>query len=166
LQTFLPYADYHKSAHCLDRQRLGKQRVECLQILKALLLGTGWVNHPATLMWKNHEHALAEYALVVCGEWMNRSYQDTCTLKIVQLMIDNIDKDFVHVLEHGNIKYPAWLGDERLHKSHRTALLCKDYVHYCSFGWDEAEPIPLYYEYFWPTLSADYGGTGDGILRK
>lgn len=36
MQTFLPYPSGVKSARVLDRQRLGKQRVECLQILAAL----------------------------------------------------------------------------------------------------------------------------------
>lgn len=39
MQTFLPYADFAESAQCLDNKRLGKQRVECLQILNALARG-------------------------------------------------------------------------------------------------------------------------------
>jgi len=36
MQTFLPYQNFTKSAQCLDRQRLGKQRVEAWQILQAI----------------------------------------------------------------------------------------------------------------------------------
>lgn len=36
MQTFLPYADFDASAASLDTQRLGKQRVENLQIMQAL----------------------------------------------------------------------------------------------------------------------------------
>ena len=36
MQTFLPYADLRDSVVCLDNKRLGKQRVECLQILNVL----------------------------------------------------------------------------------------------------------------------------------
>ena len=32
MQTFLPYQNFIKSAKCLDYKRLGKQRVEALQI--------------------------------------------------------------------------------------------------------------------------------------
>ena len=32
MQTFLPYADFQRSAQVLDYKRLGKQRVEALQI--------------------------------------------------------------------------------------------------------------------------------------
>lgn len=37
LQTFLPYSDFEDSVASLDRQRLGKQRVETLQIMQTLL---------------------------------------------------------------------------------------------------------------------------------
>ena len=33
MQTFLPYPDFARSARVLDRKRLGKQRVETLQVL-------------------------------------------------------------------------------------------------------------------------------------
>lgn len=42
MQTFLPYPDFTKSARVLDNKRLGKQRVECLQILKTLSNGP-WI---------------------------------------------------------------------------------------------------------------------------
>ena len=66
MQTFLPYPDFKQSAACLDYRRLGKQRVEGVQILKAILGEKslndkpykGWLNHPATLMWKPYPIAL------------------------------------------------------------------------------------------------------------
>ena len=36
MQTFLPYPDFARSAQALDMRRLGKQRVEVLQILGTL----------------------------------------------------------------------------------------------------------------------------------
>lgn len=39
MQTFLPYPLYSLSARCLDDKRLGKQRVECLQLLNVLEIG-------------------------------------------------------------------------------------------------------------------------------
>ncbi len=58
MQTFLPYEDFTLSAQCLDYRRLGKQRVEALQIFNALTGAStkdgreyrGWINHPATKM--------------------------------------------------------------------------------------------------------------------
>lgn len=73
MQTFLPYEDYSWSAAVLDRQRLGKQRVEVMQILRALAGETiGWKNHPAVRMWRGSEYALIVYGLAVCHEWVGR----------------------------------------------------------------------------------------------
>ena len=36
MQTFLPYADFERSAKSLDYKRLGKQRVEAMQLIKAI----------------------------------------------------------------------------------------------------------------------------------
>lgn len=38
MQTFLPYPDFRQSAKVLDRARLGKQRVECLQLARAIAM--------------------------------------------------------------------------------------------------------------------------------
>ena len=51
VQTFLPYADFARSAAVLDRTRLGKQRVEAIQVVRALTIPTyGWRHHPAALI--------------------------------------------------------------------------------------------------------------------
>lgn len=78
MQTFLPYPSFTESAKVLDMKRLGKQRVECKQIINALE-GTskGWQNHPAAIMWRGYLPALAEYGLVICEEWVSRGYKDT-----------------------------------------------------------------------------------------
>ena len=36
MQTFLPYRGFTESARVLDTRRLGKQRVETIQVLRAL----------------------------------------------------------------------------------------------------------------------------------
>lgn len=78
MNTLLPYRDFTQSAACLDRQRLGKQRVEVLQILRALNgETTAWRNHPAVRMWEGHVPSLVCYGVAVCREWIGRGYKDT-----------------------------------------------------------------------------------------
>lgn len=138
MQTFLPYDDFVKSASVLDWRRLGKQRVETLQILNALTdPNYGWQNHPAVLMWKGSEQCLVEYGLTICSEWIDRGYNDTCYDKI-----DAFWRDYYHE--------PEWLGDERFHRAHRSVLLQKDYEYYSKY-FDE----PLDIEYWWPTKETD-----------
>jgi len=135
MQTFLPYNDFTKSAKVLDRQRLGKQRVEVLQLLKALNGETkGWVNHPATKMWRGYENCLVVYGLSICTEWIERGYKDTCFAKILAY------RDY-----NTAIVVPPWLGREDFHESHRSNLLRKDPDHYYKFGWTE----PTNLEYVW-----------------
>lgn len=138
MQTFLPYSDFTASANTLDRLRLGKQRVEVLQILQTLR-GTakngGWKNHPAVKMWKGYENALVVYGAAVCDVWKSRGYQDTCSEKIAALY----DKSAESIM-------PPWLGDEQLHASHRSNLLRKNPSHYGQFKWVERDDLP----YIWP----------------
>src|SRR4051812_38850078 len=86
LQTFLPYADFAASAAVLDDRRLGKQRVETLQILRALVFPSykGWKNHPATRMWRGFTPALVAYGLDVCAEWSRRGRADAVAQTLVE----------------------------------------------------------------------------------
>lgn len=136
MQTFLPYPDYRESAKVLDNRRLGKQRVEVLQILNAIQDPNrrGWQNHPCTRMWRAHVPALIEYGVAICDEWIQRGFRDTVREKLLS-RLDN----------GASPEPPAWLGDPELHASHRSRLLQKDFEHYRQFGW--TEPVM---EYIWP----------------
>lgn len=134
MQTFLPYKDFSKSAKVLDRQRLGKQRVETLQILKALTdQNYGWQNHPAVKMWRGYEVALARYGLAICNEWKSRGYKDTCADKIRPYCYGK------------RAKYPKWLGSRKFHLSHKSNLIRKNPEHY-RYYFDVSSDI----EYVWP----------------
>lgn len=134
MQTFLPYANASLSAGVLDRKRLGKQRVEAYQILNALTgKSKGWVNHPATRMWRGYERALAFYGWVMCDEWIRRGYRDSLREKF----LGSSDEEF---------KWPDWYGDERIHLSHRSNLLRKEPDHYRVYWPDVRDDLP----YVWP----------------
>lgn len=138
MQTFIPFTDHNLSAFCLDRLRLGKQRVETLQILNALSgKSRGWVNHPATKMWRGHELALVEYGIIICAEWTNRGYKDTCADKIWDTRGEFKNSDW---------NLPDWWGRKEIHDSHRSRLMQKDYDYYIKFGWK----VPLDLDYVWP----------------
>jgi hypothetical protein len=68
MQTFLPYANFSRTASVLDMKRLCKQRVETLQVMKALSDPSyGWQNHPAVKMWRGHRGALMMYQEAICN---------------------------------------------------------------------------------------------------
>lgn len=147
MQTFLPYKDFRQSARVLDRQRLGKQRVEVMQIMAALVklqvhtdtANIAWGNHPATKMWRGHEFALYEYQRAMCEEWVRRGYKDTCLEKTQRMLMLFTNRDEAP---------PPWLGLKRFHSAHRANLLRKDPEHYGKFGWKE-EPAE---GYWWPVV--------------
>lgn len=141
MNTFLPYPDYVQSAECLDTKRLGKQRVEVLQILRTLLgLSDGWKNHPAVKMWGGCEPSLVLYGIAVCDEWVRRGYLDTCKSKILDIC-DPLGGEYCIP-----IPTPRWFGDPDFHASHRSNLLRKDHDWYGRFGWTEPDNLP----YVWP----------------
>ena len=133
MQTFLPYADFEKSARMLDYRRLGKQRLEADQILKALQKGGGWKNHPAVKMWRGHEEALLLYRDAMIAQWITRGFKNTMPFLALQL-------------QKKTVSMPWWLGMEKFHASHRSNLLRKDKAFYSRYGWVEPDNL----EYFWP----------------
>jgi hypothetical protein len=79
VQTFLPYADFASTMEVLDRRRLGKQRVECIQIVRGLVRpGYAWRHHPAVKMWSGCLEALGAYGLASVRAWVAAGFADTC----------------------------------------------------------------------------------------
>lgn len=136
MQTFVPYDDFVQSATVLDMRRLGKQRVEVIQILNALTgVSAGWKNHPAVKMWRNHEAFLCAYGIAICNEWTSRGYKDTCGEKI-ENVLKGLNRFFIA---------PNWWGGE-IHKTHRSKLLSKYPEHYRQYWPDEQDNL----DYYWP----------------
>jgi len=171
MQTFLPYKSFEQSLDCLDKQRLGKQRVEASQILNCLNYRKtgdiymidkngrkrrrGWIDHKAVVMWVGYDSALIQY-------------YNTCLRKFAERGGNNIKLQPIE--EPAEIIYPHWLGDEEFHASHRSNLLRKSKESfeqrmikirenpnskinpmeviewYAQFKWNEPADLP----YIWP----------------
>jgi hypothetical protein len=139
MQTFLPLPNYYESMKCLDKSRLGNQVWrEGLTLIRG-----GWKWHPANKMWRGYEYHLGLYLLrgidVLCERG---KYYAEVKRKIV-----------VEMDKFPRSGPPPWLGDERLHASHRSALLAKNFEWYSQFGWKD-KPDPMHdgkYSYWWPT---------------
>jgi hypothetical protein len=140
MQTFLPYPNFKETARCLDRQRLGKQRIEAYQLVM-LMFDQGrqsWRNHPAFKMWDGNDISLIRYGITICNEWISRGYKDTMKERFILLLNSN--------LPYNNQSDPNWLGDKLFHASHRSNLLRKNHNYYKQFGWTESDNLP----YIWP----------------
>jgi hypothetical protein len=124
MQTFLPFPSFDESARVLDTPRLGKQRVETLQILRALVVPTyGWQRHPATTMWRGHVPALTAYGLATTREWTERGFADSVSEQLAEFAPEVVGRPQSWLAERGLL--PPWLGDPLLHESHRSRLIAK-----------------------------------------
>ena len=156
MQTFLPYADFAKSAKVLDKKRCWKQVVEAYQIINILETANttvqkenesciitvrkvpGWYHHPAVQMWKSYVPVLKVYYnefLKVCKE----------IHKI------NTKLEYFPKRDGGTPFYPFWYGNEDFHRAMRSRLIEKDRDFY----------LPLFHndegfndgKYFWPNTN-------------
>jgi hypothetical protein len=148
VQTFLPHPDFEQTARALDLKRLGKQRVECIQVLRGLTVeGYGWRHHPAVHMWRGFEEALGRYSFTCCEVWVESGFSDTCAATIAR-ELEAIGITEVRpqdqLREAGAL--PEWLGDEAFHLSHRSALVRKDPQHYGPLFPGTPDDLP----YVWP----------------
>lgn len=159
MQTFITSdrGDFAYTARTLDNLRLNKQALEGWQILLTLLeldpqgnhrTPRGWVNHPATKMWRGYELALYGYIQTMVKEWVLRGYNSTIGDKATETI--KVAYENALVTEYQD---PWWRTPEimsQVASTHRQALLWKNYEHYSQFGW--AEDIgfqPKSYEYLW-----------------
>ena len=152
MQTFLPFSDFEASARVLDLKRLGKQRVECIQVLRGLTIPTyGWRHHPAVKMWAGHLEALGRYSFTCCEVWTESGFGDTCAATIgTELAAAGIEVVRTQSELEAVGELPLWLGDDDFHRSHRSALVRKDPDFYRPLFPDVPDDLP----YVWPTSRA------------
>lgn len=130
MQTFVPCSTFKRCAEVLDYLRLGKQRIEALQIENALIHGGGWASHPAVLMWDGFIPALRQYRRAIILEWIARGYRNT-----------------MDIPRATRCTMPNWWNGS-IHRSHRAALLYKDFHHYSRYWVIQPE-----LDYYWPISS-------------
>ncbi|GAC1479267.1 MAG: MSMEG_6728 family protein [Candidatus Dormibacteria bacterium] len=148
MQTFLPYPSFRQTARVLDRARLGKQRVEALQVWRALNVpGYGWRHHPAAAMWRGYDRALIAYGLAICDEWIRQGHPDTVR---AQLAAASRDRPLGQTALARRGLLPPWLGHPEFHRAHQSALVRKDPGKYRALFPGVPENLP----YVWPKPAA------------
>lgn len=146
MQTFLPFPSFAESAAVLDGPRLGKQRVETFQLLRAHTVPDyGWRHHPAAKMWAHRLPALVAYGLAMVDEWVARGHADTVRAQLTAFApeVDRMPQEL--------IRMPDWLGDEAFHLSHQSNLVRKDPPFYRAVFGDIPDDLP----YVWPAGATD-----------
>lgn len=161
MQTFLPYADFTKSAQVLDKKRLFKQAVENIHIIGTLLElpkrdgnpRVGYKNHPVINMWRGYEQCLILYHKAILDECIKRGINTTIPFPKIndqtgfityyQYLKDKLIFDILCLPEMTN---PFWLGLPKFHMSHQSNLIRKDPVYYRPiFGHEISSDFPYWY---------------------
>ena len=136
------------AARVLDAKRLGKQRVEAIQVLRALTgarirlapspcrRDVGGIRGGAGALRARHLRGV-----VPTGQ------ADTCATTCHDLTRTTgigTPRTQAELAAAGEL--PPWLGDDAFHRSHQSALVRKDPQHYRKFFAD----VPDDLEYVWP----------------
>lgn len=122
----------------LDSKRLGKQRVEAMQIINVIEQNLkGWSGHPAVKMWKNHVTALKYYHNKVVKKWIARGF--------------NNNMELYDIPKKKYIEFPWWYKFKPLHMSHKASLYRKNPEYY-SEHFEMTDELQKYLKtgYFWP----------------
>jgi len=151
MQVFLPHEDFTETARVLDQKRLVKQLLEGRQILAAIAGETkGWVNHPATKMFRNSPNTLVAYLRAIAIEMGVREYKWENNWSVIQKYSQQLDS-----LDTGR---PSWMYGAEFDKviiTHRANLYLKApdlYPQYKS-AVDIYRPLVCCADcnYYWPT---------------
>ena len=133
MQTFLPASNFTKCAMLLDNKRLNKQILEGYQILNVnsgMSKTGGWKNHPAVLMWKNHEGSLLNYITEMIKEAKSRGINTQGNENNISILKNKIGDKW-------NYTAPEWMFDNnhlmRVITTHRVNLFKKDPLFYARF---------------------------------
>ena len=139
MQTFITDFNMTQNAKNLDNKRCGKQRVECCQILKCLLIEESrWKCHPAVKMWKGYERFLTrKYLKAIITEWSLRGFNgEKCYDHFRRFSEIVIDKELIQ---------PYWFTEDFI-ESHRSNLIRKFPEYYKPLFPNTKENLP----YIWP----------------
>jgi len=146
MQTFFTRTSLVRSLDDLDDARLGKQRVEGLQIIQTLTgMSEAYKNHPVMFMWQSYESALIIYTMMACLAWQRRGFADTTFWKVARIT-EALEKQDAFYYER-----PPWLDDVDFLRSHRSNLIRKLPERYGPLFKRTPSDMP----YLWPVVDPD-----------
>lgn len=157
------------TAKVLDRQRLGKQRVEALQILQTLKRGKYTCCSPVCKSQPIPEPTDGRLcptcmrAIVRITPWYNhpavqmwKGYENGLILYLSEMCREWVSRGYQDTcLEKAQALAPAskvtllpdWIGNETFHRSHQSNLLRKNSDHYRQYFLGVPDDLP----YVWPS---------------
>lgn len=136
----------------LDQKRLVKQLLECRQIMAALAGETkGWVNHPATKMWRGKESVLNNYVWHIVAEMKVRGYKYRTNLDVFTALYSKVVDNVGY---NNTLNYFSLEDLDKIIYTHRGRLFIKDPEYYAQ--WSHYSDFKKnvccdHCNYYWPT---------------
>jgi len=170
MQTFYPEITFKDCARVLDNKRLGKQRVECKQILEALSYGpTSTKCYDCDRIYRLYLGSMCPWCFNPHWDWNEQVktpwYNHPATqmwkgninglARYGQIMCEEwISRGFKDSLLPFSKRYaedtlPFWYGDPEMIMAHRSNLIRKEPNHYQKLWPDVPDNLP----YKWPVES-------------
>jgi hypothetical protein len=151
VQVFLPHKNFTESARVLDQKRLVKQLLEGRQILAAIAGDSkGWVNHPATKMFRNSPNTLVAYLHAIATEMGMRGYKWENNWSFIE--------KYAQQLRNFDFGKPSWMHGAEFDKviiTHQANLYLKapDFYPQYQSAVDIYRPLVCcdHCNYYWPT---------------
>lgn len=134
--TLLPYPNFSICAMVLDDRRLFETVTASSAVISTLQDRGGLSqSHPTVRIWEGCVVALMLYRDCMLREAYRRQLESKWPVLLTRAPDDDLGNP-------RGIIMPGWLGDDRLHSSHRAALLRWALGSYAHRGWDENEKMP------------------------
>lgn len=134
--TWVPSRDFRESAAMLDAERLRQQLRDNVTVADVLLSGDvkKLLRCPAAQLWAGYGEWFAAYVMAMIDEATSRGWVVNAGVDVITTLRERMGMSmeaFVNsavqtVLEAMELQGPKWLGDERIHRSHRAALASGD----------------------------------------
>lgn len=129
--TWVPYESFDACRAAMNPLQRRLQVAHCMKVLDTLLLGDERAvrRSPAAQLWAGHGEWFTAYALVMIGDWDERSgFVERVAARMgmseaaLLATADQQVLETMHMNSTGMIERPHWLGDQRIHTSHRAAM--------------------------------------------
>ena len=159
MNIWLPYDNFYASAKCLSNVHLDELINSIVLTLKAQRKVNlkenqmHWMQNPTVKLWKCSTVALMFYGIIATDQRMDRGFESPMADSflygyephIYAYASSLVVRKPTMIALQKECGLPNWFGQNKLHASHRAALLALDIAHYSKFGWPEKPALNIYY---------------------
>lgn len=147
MHTWIPHQNFVQVARCLNDTHLENQCDDAWALLQFLVEPPPVVyprlqRMPCVIMWAGYENSLGQYLIAMLNERDLRRARKRPPVPNDNML--RLVRDFLRNHRGLPLKYPPWLSDQQLLRSHRSQLRAKSEAYVRK--WTTPANLPVY----WP----------------